>query len=177
MSGFDTFELIQKLSKDRADEETWAHLYQATRPYVFTIAYRSLRGNHTAAEDITQDVFLRLMRYCDFAKFSNWTSFLGYLRATTLNSLRTSHRVQTHEVFSELDTEADPKPANQTQVELTRDLVVLARSLDKDDIHLLRLLLEGYSLTEIVADLQEPYSRVGVRIHRLRNKLKKAAEG
>ena len=60
----------------RDDREALRALYEAYKDRVYSIAYYFLRGDHAAAADVTQQVFLKLMsglgNYHGGAAFSTW---------------------------------------------------------------------------------------------------------
>ncbi|HEX6465638.1 MAG TPA: RNA polymerase sigma factor [Vicinamibacterales bacterium] len=74
----------------RDDREALRALYEAYKDRVYSIAYYFLRGDHAAAADVTQQVFLRLMsglgNYHGRAAFSTW------LYRTTINACIDSRR-------------------------------------------------------------------------------------
>jgi RNA polymerase sigma-70 factor (ECF subfamily) len=74
----------------RDDREALRALYEAYKDRVYSIAYYFLRGDHAAAADVTQQVFLKLMsglgNYHGGAAFSTW------LYRTVINACIDSRR-------------------------------------------------------------------------------------
>ncbi len=74
----------------RGDREALRALYEAYKDRVYSIAYYFLRGDHAAAADVTQQVFLKLMsglgNYHGGAAFSTW------LYRTVINACIDSRR-------------------------------------------------------------------------------------
>jgi RNA polymerase sigma-70 factor (ECF subfamily) len=74
----------------REDREAFRALYEAYKDRVYSIAYYYLRGDHAAAADVTQQVFLKLMsglgNYHGGAAFSTW------LYRTVINACIDSRR-------------------------------------------------------------------------------------
>src|SRR5262249_56976203 len=74
----------------RGDREALRALYEAYKDRVYSIAYYFLRGDHAAAADVTQQVFLKLMtglgNYRGGAAFSTW------LYRTVINACIDSRR-------------------------------------------------------------------------------------
>lgn len=74
----------------RGDREAFRALYEAYKDRVYSIAYYFLRGDHAAAGDVTQQVFLKLMsgmgNYHGGAAFSTW------LYRTVINACIDSRR-------------------------------------------------------------------------------------
>jgi DNA-directed RNA polymerase specialized sigma24 family protein len=62
-----------------------ADLYDLLYPRVMTTNYRRLGGLRVQAEDATQDVFFRLVKYADFSQVRTPEQFLGYLKTVCEN--------------------------------------------------------------------------------------------
>jgi RNA polymerase sigma-70 factor (ECF subfamily) len=81
-------EILEACRRD--DREALRALYEAYKDRVYSIAYYYLRGDHAAAADVTQQVFLKLMsglgNYHGGAAFSTW------LYRTVINACIDSRR-------------------------------------------------------------------------------------
>jgi RNA polymerase sigma factor (sigma-70 family) len=172
-------ELLARLAAAPEDREAWDELYRNMWPFVFATNYRLLRGQREPAEDISQEVFLRLQRYCPFAKLQDAEKFRHYLYAMCRNTCYSYYKQLTK--LSEislgqlLEQQADD-PDMMQQVESDELLRDLASQLGREDRRLLRLLTSGYSLSEISGMTGLSYSSVGVRVYRLRRRLRQYFE-
>ena len=55
---------LKTLSANRADEDAWRILYEQTRATGVDVAKRVLRDHAELADDVAQEAFLRIFRYC-----------------------------------------------------------------------------------------------------------------
>lgn len=69
--------------------DAFAQLYRASSSFVFTLAYR-IAGNREEAEEITQDVFLRIHRY--LRNFQFRSSFKTWLYRIAVNTALNAHK-------------------------------------------------------------------------------------
>jgi RNA polymerase sigma factor (sigma-70 family) len=168
-------ELLPELKKKPRDQELWEKLYANTRPLVYSIAFRALRGSSELAEEVTQQVFLRVFRYCDFSEFSEVDEFLAYLSTISRNCALDVGKKEARYTPSALDVLAcDLLPSQPTpeQRQRARDVLQDVRDhLDKGESRLAHLLEEGLPLTEVARAMGISYPAAAVRIHRLRERL------
>jgi RNA polymerase sigma-70 factor (ECF subfamily) len=68
----------------RGDREALRALYEAYKDRVYSIAYYFLRGDHAAAADVTQQVFLKLMS--GLGNYNGGAAFSTWLYRTTINA-------------------------------------------------------------------------------------------
>jgi RNA polymerase sigma factor (sigma-70 family) len=174
-------EAVRQLARKRDAPLAWEALFAISWPTALATTHRILGGQLDLAEDAAQEAYQRLVRYCDFGKLTNGDAFLAYLQAVCRNvaldvrrQLSSSARQQSSERIGETPTadthgSLDPDESIRGD-ELRRDLV---HGLNEDDQRLFVLLLEEHSLAEIAAELGVSYSTAGVRVHRLRTKLRK----
>ena len=170
-------QLIQRcLSGDQAAWETIVRLY---RRKVFNIAYTFV-GTHDAAEDLTQDVFLKLFKSLDTfdrrANFQTW--LISVSRNLCIDHYR-SVRKERQTISREMDA-ADLKPVSTTpsphaQLE-TRDRVALVRKALERLAPTLRTAvvlrdIQELSYQEIAEQLRVPEGTVKSRINRGRAEL------
>ena len=178
-------EFLTRIIGDPEDREAWAGLYKSLWPFVFAINYRLLRGQQDLAEDLSQEVFLRLQRYAPFHRFrDNPQGLKNYIAAVCRNCCRTYMRqvfARNEVALGDPDEDCPPRMVRESefaeQVEVDELLRDILGGLEKtEDRKLLRLLAEGHSLAEIGEAMELSYTNVGVRVHRLRKKLKKALQ-
>lgn len=172
-------DLLSRLARAPDDDEAWSELYVSQWPFVFAINYRLLRGQRDLAEDLSQDVFIRLRRYCPFARLREPASFRAYLAAVCRNVFRSYLRqsLSRGEIgLEELGTgglsllSVDTKADEQLEAdELLRDFL---GALAPRDRRLLRYLIDGHSLKEIAKATGWSYTNAGVRVYRLRRQLR-----
>jgi RNA polymerase sigma factor (sigma-70 family) len=170
-------ELLPKLKKRPQDGQLWEELYANTRPFVYSIVFRSLRGSSGIAEEATQQTFLRVFRYCDFNEFSDADEFLAYLSTIARHCALDTAKKEAPYTPTALEVLAcDFLPSQPTpeQKQRARDeLNDVLDHLDKGESKLVHLLMDDKSLTEIAGTLGITYPAAAVRIHRLREKLSK----
>lgn len=160
---------------------TWEEVVRAHSARVYRLAYR-LTGNQHDAEDLTQEVFVRVFR-----SLSNYTpgTFEGWLHRITTNLfLDTVRRKQRIKFESLIDDAADRLASREPSPESWYD----ARHFDADIQDALDALhpdfraavvlcdIEGLSYEEIAATLGVKLGTVRSRIHRGRTQLKAALE-
>lgn len=170
-------ELLTKLGTQPKDEQLWWELYSHVRRFVFGVAYRALNGNRGLADDATQVVFMRLFQYAEFTEFSEPEDFLGYIatiaRHAALDLKKAEGRYVTGLDLTLCDfIPGTPTPAQHESAR--RSLLELLEQLDPEERHLVDLLMEGFSLDEIAGQLKISYANAAVRIHRLRERLRKS---
>jgi RNA polymerase sigma factor (sigma-70 family) len=160
---------------------SWEEIVRQHSARVFRLAYR-LTGNKHDAEDLTQDVFLRVFR--SLSSYSPGT-FEGWLHRITTNLFLDGARRRQRIRFDALSDESaerlhsrEPNPAQ----------TVDDRSLDADVQAALNALapeyraavvlcdIEGLTYEEIAATLGVKLGTIRSRIHRGRAQLREALE-
>jgi RNA polymerase sigma factor (sigma-70 family) len=159
---------LHRLTEDAKDERAWVELYVCLRPYVFAIAYRHLRGNGGLADDVTQDVFVRLAEAPPFPRLGDPGQLRGYVAAMTRNLAISQVRRLA------VDSAREVESLQATEVPPFEKLLALEEILDElkpEDRRLLELVIEGRRLPEVAELLGLSYSAAGVRLHRLRRRI------
>jgi RNA polymerase sigma-70 factor (ECF subfamily) len=163
----------------RGDQDAWntiVHLYWRK---VFNIAYKFV-GRHDEAEDLTQDVFLKLFKsiktFDRRANFSTWLiSVSRNLCIDHYRSVRREHDAVTHDI--DVVTLAQPSTIDSPHAMLERrDRVALLRAaLDKlaPSLRMAVMLrdIQELSYQEIAERLGVPEGTVKSRINRGRTEL------
>jgi RNA polymerase sigma factor (sigma-70 family) len=160
---------------------TWEEVVQAHSARVYRLAYR-LTGNQHDAEDLTQEVFVRVFR-----SLSNYTpgTFEGWLHRITTNLfLDTVRRKQRIKFEGLIDDAADrlvgrePSPeAWYDERHFDADIQAALDSLHPDFRAAVVLCdIEGLTYEEIAATLGVKLGTVRSRIHRGRTHLRAALE-
>ena len=180
-------ETLAALAAD-GDTDAFAVLVRRYEKTVFYAVY-PMTGSRQEAEDVTQEVFLRVWRglptFRREAKFSTW--LLSTARNVCIDCLR--KRKHEKELFASPaeDTEAEAEPADEStnadpacallRKERT-ELVRAALAKLPEDYRLVLSLreLQGMSCAEIAALLDIREGTVRTRLHRAKKILKKILE-
>ncbi len=176
-------EAIRILADDRRDAASWTELYRLTRYFVLAQAFRRV-GSAATAEDVSQEVFVRLVLYCPFRELRDGARFTAYLRAVVANVARDVRRQSFRALYPRISGIADsfvglhdrsPSEAGPPSVDpfARRILGGALGSLGPGDRRLLTLAMAGWSMREIAAKSGSTEGAVAARLHRLKLKLRK----
>jgi RNA polymerase sigma factor (sigma-70 family) len=172
--------ILDSLARSRNDEEAWRSLYAQLWPYVMGLNYRFLGGDSDLAEDASQEVMIRLARYCKFEKLKKEDAFRAYVRTVCRNVCRRllRRRLAAREVsLDELDLQrSEALLGEQAPDEELLAQELLGSAVDKlgpADRQLFTLLIGGFAANEITNITGLARGNVYVRVHRLRHKLRK----
>lgn len=159
----------------QGDMGAFREIYQKTSGYVYALAYRIVNTKHDA-EEVTQDVFLKVYRSLNSFKFE--ASFKTWLYRiavnTALNHAKKRKRVTTREVeeiFEDPATVTQPDAGKRLEAEDSeRKLKALLDRLNPDQRACIVLReIEGMDYQTIAANL-------GMNINTVRSRLKRARE-
>ena len=170
---------LQDLAMRRDDPRAWDIVITGSWATALAVAHRVLRGQLEPAQDVAQEVFRRIVQYCNFVELQDGDAFLAYVRAVSLNAARDALRQLAPRAadapLEELATggEIRGRPDTPEEILLAQQFrEELLAQLDPTDQKLLQLLIAGYSLGEIAKRLGLTYSNAGVRLYRLRGLLR-----
>ena len=157
---------------------SWDEVVRLHSARVYRLAYR-LTGNKADAEDLTQDVFVRVFR--SLADYTPGT-FEGWLHRITTNLFLDQVRRKARIRFEALPDDAErvagrePSPAQQVDDALFDPDVQAALDALPPDFRAAVVLcdIEGLSYDEIAATLGIKIGTVRSRIHRGRSQLRAA---
>src|SRR5512146_2220832 len=160
---------------------TWEDIVRAHSTRVYRLAYR-LTGNPHDAEDLTQEVFVRVFR-----SLSSYTpgTFEGWLHRITTNlfldSARRKQRIRFEGLADEMAHRlagSEPTPAQAfDDSHLDDDVQAALKALPPEYRAAVVLCdIEGFSYEEIAATLGVKLGTVRSRIHRGRAQLRSALE-
>ena len=165
------------------DVDSWHQIVEAHSPRVYRLAYR-LTGNRADAEDLTQEVFVRVFRSLD--SFTPGT-FEGWLHRITTNlfldQARRRARIRFDSFADSLGEEPDgrlpgrvPSPDHQVMAGLFDSDVESALAALAPEFRAAVVLcdIEGLSYEEIAQVLGLKLGTVRSRIHRGRAQLRRA---
>lgn len=155
---------------------SWDEVVRTHSARVFRLAYR-LTGDRHDAEDLTQDVFLRVFRALDSYRPG---TFEGWLHRITTNLFLDRARRKQRIRFEALPEDADRVPGRErspeqtfTEDHLDDDVQTALDSLPPDFRAAVVLCdIEGLSYEEIAATLGVKIGTVRSRIHRGRSLLR-----
>jgi RNA polymerase sigma factor (sigma-70 family) len=173
---------LQVRAAARGDQEAFAHLVDATRTLVCSIALAILRDVE-ASRDVAQDVFLSAWR--DLGKLRNPSSFLPWLRQMTRN--RAHHvlrdRVRARKVLSDAEADdlmaaaVDPRPGAGEMLLADEEKRLLAAALEglSDESREVVTLYyrEGRSVRQVADLLGLREEAVKQRLTRARSRLRR----
>jgi RNA polymerase sigma factor (sigma-70 family) len=170
-------ELLAKLSADRRDREAWKLLFELLWPRVKATTYRALGGMVDQAEDAAQEVFLRLLRYCDFRKFSDAASFLAYLHTVSRNAANDIRREAGWQTVDINEREGElrrtfPAQSSEQRAATAELFARFWQFLSEEERVLASLVAEGHSMGEIALKLGLTANAVSVRWFRLRTRVR-----
>lgn len=157
----------------------FATLIDRYKDRIFALALR-LSGNREDAEEITQDVFLKVYSSLDSfqgtSKFSTWVYRVAY--NTSISKLRSVGKyqnemaVETYEVVESKDLAGVLEPLKKEEQKYF--LAKALQQLKPDDSLIIELFyLQEMKIEEIVEVVGESNSNVKVKLHRARKKLHK----
>jgi RNA polymerase sigma factor (sigma-70 family) len=151
-------------------------MYRALRPLVYRTAYGLLRGDVEAAEDVTQNAFMRFLQYADLNALENDNHLLAYLRQTARHLCSDYRRskaatisIDSTDIKDTLSAEPDPE---EEMANLAWDLAQLGKGLPPADRALLEELANETPIAEIAVKFNITYSAAAVRVHRLRQRIR-----
>ncbi len=138
-------------------------LFEKHKDMVYRLAL-SYTGNTYDAQDISQEVFLRLIHWIDRIKIGSERAWLAKVTVNCCKNLRTSYdRCHTQEL-TETDTVSQPEEGSLTETIM---------ALPKDyRIVVYLYYYEEYSTKDIAKLLRVSQSTVTTRLHRARQQLR-----
>lgn len=172
--------VLVRLAQSRTDEDAWRVLYRQTWPFVYAAVYRRLRGSRALAEDASQEVFIRLVRACPFERLLDPDAFRRYVWRVADNVARdqarhAAHRYAIEVSLPEVET-SGMGIQNSARIDENLDARDLLRHIVNKvvpaDRQMLRLTLQGKTLSEIAKSEGLTYRNAAVRLHRLRQRLR-----
>jgi RNA polymerase sigma-70 factor (ECF subfamily) len=163
------------MKAQRGDEEAFSAIVHAYHLPIFNYVLRSV-GDREHAEDLTQDVFLRVWRalpkYAFRAKLSTW--IFQVAKNVVLDDIRSrKNRVEPVELVPELAPAAPEPPIEQADTIRALWVAVEQLSVDLKTALVLRDVI-GLSYNEIAGTLDVPLATVKWRIYSARNQVQLA---
>lgn len=153
----------------RGDQKAFEKLYTKYEKLVYSFAYR-ITQNHSAAEEVVQEVFLRLWKkHAEYlegkGKFSSWLLTITRNSSMDLLSRQSKHQyAEFEERNSSADTAPPPEEAMEKK-EQTTTLHTAIAQLNVEQQAVIRLCyLNGMSHEKISSDTGVPLGTVKSRI-------------
>jgi RNA polymerase sigma-70 factor (ECF subfamily) len=168
----------------RAKPEALSALYDRYRRLVFSVTLNVL-GDRASAEEVTQDVFLRVWENAktykeEQAEVNIWLTRIARNRAIDVLRSRSTRQEQYTVDWAELNPQAMPSndnPQKAAELTLQKERIRAAvAQLPEDQKHALKLAyFQGYTHQEIAELLGEPLGTIKTRVRlamlKLRNLL------
>lgn len=152
------------------DRAAFRRLVDALAKYAYNVAYR-LVFNASDAEDVTQEIFLRLHRHLD--KYDASQPFLPWFRTLAtnvcLNWRRRQHRVASLDAMEADPAGTPPAPPQDPSAILQRALEALSAEYKMVLTH---LYFDNLSVAEIARTMNVPEGTIKTWLYRAREELK-----
>ncbi len=168
--------LLDAVAVPDAGHDEWEELYSRLWPYTLAIIYRSVYGNRGMAEDLCQEVMLRLvrsLRHQDFAP----SATLSFIREVCRSVIVDSRRKE-RSFIAVASPEAVPsaKPSPEAQA-IESNLAESVRSrLTRNDAKLAQLVGAGASVDVIAETLAISRETAYVRRYRLKKRVREIVD-
>jgi DNA-directed RNA polymerase specialized sigma24 family protein len=160
-------EILGRLANQPEDQEAWQDLCVRAWPYVMVVNFGLFRGIWRLAEDATQEVFRRLIRYSPIGRLSRDGKFHEYVRSLCRNyASEQQNQLLRHENLGHAEV-ADSKPSDKQSSDAALKKAV--EQMRPSDRELVGFMLEGYTLSEIAA--AQRISDAPERLYDLRGRL------
>lgn len=165
----------------------WRTIVDQTQPYIRRLCAARLRDDY-AIDDVCQDVYYAVSRDSRAAHFAgNAEGFLAYLATAAKHRCIDLQRASYRRREESLDANpalagtiagpsSDDVGALRSVSELVAQLEALGFRLDASEVRLLEAVGDGESPAVIAAALGITKTAVGVRLHRLRLRMRKYLE-
>jgi RNA polymerase sigma factor (sigma-70 family) len=178
---------LRRLGRAPGDEGAWRVVVTALWPYAMAVSFRETRGREDLADDVTVEAFARAARAARLGGLlvglRSPASFRAYLRVLCRNEARRAlareaRRPETS--LEELEWEGgrgmvSPEVA-EDRVVIEETLATILAALSNADRQLLLWAAAGHPLGEMARRAGISYGAAGVRLHRLRVRVRKILE-
>jgi RNA polymerase sigma factor (sigma-70 family) len=164
-------DLIAKIRENPASQRAWATWYKSVYPKVYYAAFRFVRGNTEAARDLASETFTRFLHYQAIERVASDQHAQSFLIKTCRN-LAIDRGARPEEVtFDELDELETVQPTEESLgAALALDKMV--QVLNPEERQLVEWIRAGLNIAEAAKKLGISYTAAGVRVHRIRHKLR-----
>ena len=166
-------DLVGRIRERPIDQHRWAAWYKSVYPKLYYVAFRLANGNADVARDLIQEAFARFISYRAIERVSNDKHALSFLVKTCRN-LAFDHNARAHQLPQESPEELEAIAGAEQPIEPALDFDRMIQSLEPQDRQLMQWAREGMTLSEIAAKLGVTYTAAGVRLHRVRKRLRES---
>ncbi len=172
---------LRKLVEHPYDQHAWERVYLILRPWLVGMAHAQLKNDISAAEDISQEVMLRLLRMGRFGpEFRDPKLFRGYVKRICQHLVIDWMRKRIHNRVSELlPEESWTKTSNTISRDKLWPLLIIGQVRDhltQEETILLDLWLQGYSPGEMAGSLSLTVGTVYNQLTALRRRIRSVLE-
>lgn len=157
-----------------AKEQQFEELVKQYKRTIYTVCYMFSHDNEEI-NDLFQEILIRL--WLGFDQFENRSSANTWIYRIALNTaINCDKRGKRQQQTVPLSTDIDPYDPQDDSLEQIRQLYTLINRLDVMDRGIVLLWLEGISYDEIAAITGITVANVGVKLHRIKEKLVQEAK-
>ena len=166
----------------KADPRAWDEVVERYGERIFNLAYR-FTGNQAEAEDLTQDIFLKL--YCNLDRYRGDVPLMAWALRLSRNlcidhyrhhRIRRQAETVSDEVLHHLPSGDDPRQRTQTRERRRMVHQVLAEMSESLASVLMLRDLQGLSYEEIAGFFEVPVGTIKSRLNRGRRELVRRIE-
>ena len=152
-----------------AKEKQFEELVKQYKRTIYSVCYMFSRDKEEI-NDLFQEILVRL--WLGFDQFEHRSSVNTWVYRIALNTaLNSDKRAKRRPQTVPLSTDIDPYDPQDTSLEQIRQLYALIHQLDVMDRGLVLLWLEGIGYDEIAAIMGITVANVGIKLHRIKEKL------
>ena len=166
-------DLIAKIRTTPGSQRVWTAWYKSAYTKVYYAAYRFSYGNRDTARDLTQETFKRFIEYRAIDRVKDDKHALAFLIRTCRN-LAIDRNVSVAEISLEGLPEAEFPAAPEANTQHAFALDQILPTLNAEDREIIEYLRNGLTVAEIAQKLKISYSAAGVRLHRMRKRLRES---
>jgi RNA polymerase sigma-70 factor (ECF subfamily) len=146
----------------RGDQQAWEQIVRQYWRRVFNVAYKFV-GRHDEAEDLTQDVFLKVFK--SLATFDRRANFQTWLVSVSRN-LCIDHYRSVRKERETIDRDVNAADLSPVSVEVSAHVVLERSDLAQELRRALQQLPETLRTAVVMRDIQElSYQEIADRLH------------
>lgn len=150
-------------------EKQFEELVKQYKRTIYSVCYMFSRDKEEI-NDLFQEILVRL--WLGFDQFEQRSSVSTWVYRIALNTaINSNKRAKRRPQTVPLSTDIDPYDPQDSSLEQVRQLYALINQLDVMDRGLVLLWLEGIGYDEIAAIMGITVANVGIKLHRIKEKL------
>lgn len=149
--------------------EIW---YNQANPVLFVQVYKLTGGNKSLSEDLLHDVMIQFLDRKEVTRMRNESAARAFIVTSVRNRWRDYlRRENKNESLDTLDEPSSPDSPVELML-LEERLASIEKVLTEDERGTFWRMIEGKDLKEISQEESIKYSNAGVKVHRIRNKIR-----